>query len=329
LNQPYDRGVLTIAGGKKLYIDMACNLAMSFLLWNRDSGIRFFLVTDHPEYVPEKLKTEITIVEKTPEELNKGFSSKLQIGDFLQTRQTLFIDADCLVYGDLNGVFSLFEGRSLSVIGYNRTEGIDTGFCRDIKSVMAKTGIDYYTMLCGSVYYVEKGEIADKAFDYANGLLPSYDDIGLIRLRNRENEEPLIAIAMAKFQQQPLADTGLVKADRMYYDHLQSNILSGYARLWSDKEPPVPVYSTLMESKPLIVHFNASYSETFEYKSEVVRVRKVYLGGWSKAAVNAYASLTQVWPGKLAKGTKNLLRPLYNLLFGYRKIKPSERIVTE
>jgi hypothetical protein len=320
---------LVIAGGKKLYIDMACNLAMSFMLWNRDSGIQFFLVTDRPDYIPDQLKKEISVIEKTPAELNKGFSSKLQIGDFLQTKQTLFIDADCLVYGELNSVFDLFKGRSLSVIGYNRTEGIDTGFCKDIRSVMQKTRIDYYTMLCGSIYYVEKNDTSRQAFNYANELLASYDEIGLIRLRNRENEEPLIAIAMAKYRQQPVNDPGFVKGDRMYYDHLKSNILNGYARLWSDKEPPVPVYSTLMESEPLIVHYNASYNETFEYKSEVARIRKVYLEEWPKALANSYANLIYTFPGKIIKSSKNLLRPLYNTLFGFRKIKPSERIITE
>jgi len=306
---------------------MACNLAMSFLLWNHDSAIQFFLVTDRPDYIPHQLKKEINVIEKTPAELNKGFSSKLQISDFLQTKQTLFIDADCLIYGDLNRVFDLFEGRSLSVIGYNRTDGIDTGFCKNIQSVMTRTGIDYFPMLCGSIYYIEKNDTSYQAFKYANQLLSSYDDIGLIRLRDRENEEPLIAIAMAKYHQQPINDPGFVKGDRMYYDHLKSNILNGSARLWSDKEPPVPIYSTLMDAEPLIVHYNASYSESFEYKSEVARIRKVYLKKWSKILAGAYANIVHMLPGKLIKNTKNLLRPLYNTLFGYRKVQPSERMV--
>jgi len=329
LNSKYERSVLTIAGGNKLYIDMACNLAMSFLYWNKDSGIQFYLVTDRADLVPAKLRADINIIAKTPDELNKGFSSKLQIGEFIQTKQTLFIDADCLVYGNLNEVFELFEGHSTSVIGFNLTEGIDTGFCRDIKSVLAKTGTSYFPMFCGSIYYIEEGETAHNIFRYANSLLSSYDDLGLIRLRNRENEEPLISLSMAKFKQQPVNDTGFIKADRMYYDNLSSNILQGRARLWSDKQAPVPIYSTLLESQPKIVHFNASYSEIFEYKSEVSRIRKVYLYHWPKTFANVYAFLGHIMPGKLSKFTKDRLRPLYRLLFGYRKIQPSQRIVND
>jgi len=324
-----DRSVLTIAGGKKIYIDMACNLAMSFLFWNSNSEIKFYLVTDRADYIPTGLKSKINIIEKSTDELNKGFSSKLQIADFLQTQQTLFIDADCLVYGDLSSVFNTFEGHLLSVIGYNRTAGINTGFCNDISQVLAKTDTSYYPMLCGSVYYVENVETARKAFQYANSLLKSYDDLGLIRLRNRENEEPLIALAMAKFGQNPVNDTGFIKADRMYYDHLSSNILLGKAKLWSDVQPPVPEYSTLMESQPLIVHFNASYTETFEYKAEVIRIRKKYLYKWPVSLANLYAKILFVAPGKFALNAKNLLRPLYHRLFGYRKVPLSQRIVND
>ena len=310
-----------------MYIDMACNLAMSFLYWNKDSGIQFYLVTDRADLVPAKLRTAINIIAKTPDELNKGFSSKLQIGEFIQTKQTLFIDADCLVYGNLNKAFELFEGHSASVIGFTLTEGIDTGFCRDIKSVLAKTGATYFPMFCGSVYYFEQGETADNIFRYANSLLSSYDDLGLIRLRNRENEEPLLSLSMAKFKHQPVEDNGFIKADRMYYEHLSSNILRGRARLWSDKQAPVPIYSTLLESHPKIVHFNASYSETFEYNSEVSRIKKVYLYHWPITLANFYSYAAYVMPGKLAKLLKDNLRPLYRMVFGYRKIQPSQRIV--
>ena len=45
------RYVLTIATGKKVFVDMAANLARSFLWWHHTgSDIQFQLVTDQPQF---------------------------------------------------------------------------------------------------------------------------------------------------------------------------------------------------------------------------------------------------------------------------------------
>ncbi len=46
------RYVLTIATGKKTFVDMAANLARSFLWWHPDSDIKFQLVTDQQAFIP-------------------------------------------------------------------------------------------------------------------------------------------------------------------------------------------------------------------------------------------------------------------------------------
>jgi hypothetical protein len=329
MNNTHTKSILTIAIGGKLYIDMACNLAMSFLMWNKNSSISFFLVTDKPEYIPEFVRSQITIIKRTADELGKGFSSKLQLAELVQTDQTLFIDADCLIYGNLSDAFAVFEGESVSAIGYKRYQGIDIGSCANIKDVLEKNGLGYFPLFCGSVYYVQNNDIAQSVFHQAKVLLKSYDALGLVRLRNRENEEPLMAMAMAKFLQNPVNDTGLIKADRMYYDYMESNILRGYAKLWNGIEPSMKEYSTLMISKPLIVHFNAYNNELYEYRSEVIRLRNVFLKNRPFFAANLYAYLTCFMPGWLVKNFKNTLRPIYNSIFGYRKIKASERIVAD
>jgi hypothetical protein len=321
-----EKSVLTIATSKKIYVDMACNLAMSFLLWNDKSSIKFFLVTDSPQFIPQKLKQKINIIQIAEGEAGKGFSSKLSIDRFSQSNQTLFIDADCLVYGNLNPVFDSFKGHQVSVIGDNRYNGKNVGFCKDIEEVMANTGIQYFPLLCGSIYYFLKGEITTRIFNHARSLLGSYSDIGLVELRNKENEEPLMAIAMSKFDQNPIKDTGLIKADRMFYEFLHTNVLSGKAKLWNDKNIPVPEYSTLILSRPLIVHFNASHTESFEYQSEVIRLRNFFLLNWSRNTTNFYVYLTVIIPGKVIIMVKKTFRPLFNVLFGYRKITESKRI---
>jgi hypothetical protein len=321
-----EKAILTIATSKKMYVDMACNLAMSFLLWNDPTEIKFSIITDCPQFIPQKLKEKISIIEISPGELGEGFSAKLHIERFSPARHTLFIDSDCLVYGNLNTVFDLFKGRSLSAIGYKRYEGLDVGFCNDISKVIAYNNIEYFPLLCGSVYYFEHNDKTSRIFDHARSLVKTYHDMGLISLRGKENEEPLMAISMAKFNEEPVNDTGFVKADRMFYEYLETNIIRGKARLWNEKNIPVPEYSILKEANPLIVHFNAAYAESFEYESEVFRIKKVFLQNWNKEIANIYAYLTSTAPGKFKKTTKDILRPVYKSIFGHRKIKTSNRI---
>jgi hypothetical protein len=326
ITNKYTRSVLAIATGKKTYVDMACHLAMSFLLWNSTSEIAFFLVTDCPQFIPQNLKEKIQVIEVDQGSLGQGFSSKLHMDQFTETAFTLFIDADCLVYGNLAPVFDEFKGRQVSAVGYNRSGGKNIGFCNDIEEVIVNTSIKYFPLICGSVYYFEAGNIATNVFDHARSLLKSYYQIGLVGLRGKENEEPLLAISMAKFNQNPISDTGLIKADRMFYEFLDSNVIEGKARLWNNKNIPMPEYSTLKLALPLIVHFNAAFAESFEYESEVIRLKRVFINNQSIKIANAYADLFSVIPGRLIKGAKNLLRPVYNSLFGYRKIKTSKRI---
>jgi hypothetical protein len=320
------KSILTIATTKKTYVEMACNLAMSFLLWNDTADIDFFLVTDCPELIPKKLQQKIKVVNVSAGALGDGFSSKLHMEQFSYTAQTLFIDADCLVYGNLNPAFDAFKDHSVSAIGYNRYEGKDVGFCKDIAQVIINTDVKYFPLICGSVYYIEKGETASKIFAHAISLLKSYNEIGFVKLRNKENEEPLIAVSMAKFNQNPVNDTGLIKADRMFYEFLETNVIEGKAKLWNHKNIPIPEYSTLKLALPLIVHFNASYAELFEYESEVIRLKKVFLENRGVKTANLYADLLSVIPGKLSKTTKDIFRPIYNSLFGYRKIRMSKRM---
>jgi len=295
-------------------------------MWNDNATINFILITDQVEYVPWNLRNKVILKEIRQGELGEGFSPKLQMDKFGCPGQNLFIDSDCLVYGNLEPVFDYFKGHDVSVVGYNRTEGKDIGFCKDIATVMTNAGINYFPLLCGSVYYFEKGEPAAEIFAHARSLLKSYEKIGLVPLRGKENEEPLIAISMAKFNQQPVNDTGMIKADRMFYEYLKANVIKGKARLWNSKNIPVPEYSKLMQASPLIVHFNAGYAESFEYESEVIRLKKVLLENHSIVIANLFAFVISIFPGKTSTMLKNVFRPIYRAFFGYQKIQLSKRL---
>ena len=326
------RTIITIAVGKELYVKYASNLALSFLYWNKNNDIEFKLVTDLPHLIDERIKHRINIIAVKPSDIEIGFSSKLSLINFLNKGANLFIDADCLIYGDVSEVFNQFKHYQISAVGHTITSGLNTAFVKNMTTTLNELKLEYFPIICGSVYYFnnEDAKVTSQFFSYAQQLKLKYEDLGLIKLRNTENEEPLFALSMSKFQFKPLKDTGRLKADRMFYEHNMKNILTGKAYLSNIDDLPIPLYCKLKEAFPLIIHYNARFTDFYEYKSDVKRLELVILKKYSIKKAEFYVTLFIEWPSilkiKILNLTKETFRPIYRKIFGIRKVKKSIRV---
>lgn len=318
-----ERAVLTLATGKPVYIEMAVNLARSFQWWHRHSAIQFVLATDRKDLLPADLQG-IQVVELEPGQLGNGFSPKLHLDQLTPARQTLFLDADCLCYGPLEPVFDRFAGHAVSVIGELLTEG---EFFGEVAALRQQFQIAALPRFVGGLYYLEAGDTSRQVYETARALEPRYDEIGLVRLRNHANEEPLIAIAMALHGQSPLPDDGSLKAERMSYAHtMQSELLRGLAHLWNPGFPhPFPTWVQLTEARPRVVHFNGDYIRQEPYLSEALRLQKVRAEGWPVWAASAYGFAACALPKRTVYHAKDLLRPAFRAVFGTRRVAAGVR----
>ncbi len=172
------RNVITIATGKYLYLEFAFNLARSFLWWNKDTGINFYLITDLDIALPFDLKDKIKIKLIKPDEVGSGFSSKLYLDKLAPQGQTLFIDSDCLVFSNLLYLFERFKGHAVSVVG---TFIKDDEWFGDIGKIRSSFNLPHLPKFNGGIYYLEKGEKANAVYDTARELEKSYDEIGFVR----------------------------------------------------------------------------------------------------------------------------------------------------
>lgn len=320
------RTVITIATGKKLYLDLAANLARSFLWWHPDNEIKFRLITDNEAGLPDDLKNRVEIVAIKPGELGDGFSSKLYLDRLADEGQTLFIDSDCLIFGNLSTVFSRFKGMPVSVVGGYISNGEWFG---DIGAICKKFGVPHLLKFNGGLYYLEKGEIATRVYDRAQALEPQYDEIGFVRLRNRPNDELIMALAMQQEGLKPLPDDGTIMSDpQACPGKYELDVINGRSLLIN---PPAPHplhrnWYPFEKVSPLIVHFLGYYTQHYPYR------REVYL--LQKALNNKLGPISQMkskimieYPARLKTFIKNTFRGTYHQLFGVRKIKRSERII--
>jgi hypothetical protein len=307
------KNIITIAVGKKLYIDMAISLAYSFLLWHKNNEIDFYICTDQPALIPASLLEKINIIKLKENELGTGFSSKLHLDKLAPEGQTLI------------SVFEKFKGHTVSVIGNYISDGEWFG---DIKNVCQKYQVPHIPKFNGGVYYLENEEKAKSVYQLARSLEAQYDEIGFTRLRNKPNDEVIMALAMQLSNCTPIAEDGSIMGEFVNFQAgFKSNVFKGEAILFNT--PFHPKYQPnwkLQEGKPLIVHFLGNHTVFFPYilyKKQLdlfFEQKPMYL-----IKLNTFITITFPWFAKVF--FKNSFRPLYRLFFGFRKRKQSDRVI--
>lgn len=317
------RAVLTLALSKPVYVDMAANLARSFLRWNAAAGIRFALCTDQPDLVPADLRERIDVIPVAPGAYGRGFSPKLHLDRLAPAARTLFLDADCLCVGSVEPLFERMGGRPVATIGYPLEEG---EFFGDVAAIRERFGIPAMPWFVGGAYYLERGAESAAIYAAARELEREYDEIGLVRLRGVPNEEPLMAIAMALHGWMPIPDDGSLKAEPMTFpDDVCIDVLGGHARLVAVGGGRHPAMRHLSVAEPRVVHFHGEWVHSAIYRREAVRLRRVVAHHWPPWAAGAVTAATVTLPDAIASRGRDALRPLYRRVFGYRRVPPSIR----
>ena len=322
---PPTRAVLTLATGKPIYTQLAVNLARSFLYWHQGRGPRFTIATDRSADIPGDVADNVDVISLAPGQYGDGFSPKLHLDRLAPAAQTMFIDADSLCAGNIEHCFDRFTGQPVATIAGRIARGEWFG---DVASVCSRFGIESLPKFNGGVYYIERGPRATAVYETARSLEPHYDEIGLVRLRGKPNEELLMAIAMAIHGLSGIPEDGKIMAEPLNFAcGMKLDVLRGEARLLN--VPGHPRYQAnwpLTEARPRIVHFLGCHTDGLPYTAEAVRLEKVMAKRWPRWAADAFAYTTRTVPQQMASEAKRLLRPAYHALFGYRPVSVSNRV---
>ena len=319
------RAVITIATGKRVYFDMAIALARSYLLWNKNADIEFFIVTDRLDELPKDL-AKISIMRFKPGELGVGFSMKLKLDQIAPAEQTLFIDADCLCFGPLESVFDRFNGHAVSVIGGSISSGQWFG---DIAKICTLFSVSEIPKFNGGIYYLEPGAKATSVYEKARDLEHKYDELGLVRLRGSANDELLMSIAMAVEGCTGIEDDGTIHGDVGSCPKLVSlDVLSGQACLYNP-DPPDPLYRDWYPARkirPLVVHCLGDFTVKWPYRAEE-KLLQLVMGRQIPSLISRlWVNVTFRYPSMCKEYLREKLRPIYHAFFGVRAVKKTGRI---
>ena len=194
------KGFITVATGNEIYYKMAVNLLRSYKYCS-SSPLPFAIIADeHNEFTKEFDDVRIF------EEAKSNYLDKLEMYDYLPYDINIFIDADCLVYRDINRLFDIFESADdFSCFGRVLPLDSHTGWFEydNLKDDM-KPQVDYVVGLHGGIYYMGKTELCKKVFDDAKEFAKNYYSYGFKGKFTNPGDEPLIALSMAVNKCKPI-----------------------------------------------------------------------------------------------------------------------------
>lgn len=186
------RGFVTIATGGEHYYRLAQSLLRSYRR-NGGGSVPFAVIAEEENrYTAEFDKV---VLMRAPAH---SYMDKLRLFECLPWEETIFIDADCLVYGRIDDWWAMFEnGSDVSCFGYAYDDlTTERGWFRWEGMGEFKEQISFVPSFSGGIYYVRKTATAGRVFELAQYAAAHYAEFPFAIFHNPA-DEPVLAFGMA------------------------------------------------------------------------------------------------------------------------------------
>lgn len=249
------RGFITIATGNEAYYQLAWNLLRSYRHFC-DDPLPFAILCEQKNVLTEDFD-DVLLFKDTA---SRSYLDKLCLDSYLPYDETIFIDADCLAFANLNVLFDYFqEADDFSCFGRVLPLGDKTGWFEYDNLGELKDRVSYVVGLHGGIYYMRRGEICARIFRDAKAFIPEYARFRFKGKFSNPGDEPLIALSMAVNHCRPI----LFRSEAIccYWEHvghMTIDITQGLARVNSQQ-----IVNTSL------IHWGTRYTRELEYKKQV------------------------------------------------------------
>lgn len=199
---PHTKGFVTIATGNRWYYTIALHLLRSYRLFAKEP-LPFAILAEEENEITSQFDKVILL--DLP---SRSYIDKLRLAEDLPFDETIFIDADCLAYGDLNELFDIFQDASdVSCLGITeplteKTNGwfsllsFPTAGEGVLTREMAQAQLPYAVGLHGGMIYMRRSDLTKKVFGDARQLARDYSAYRF-RTFDKPADEPVLALSMA------------------------------------------------------------------------------------------------------------------------------------
>ena len=185
-------GFFTVATGDEHYYRIAANLLRSYRHFTKNP-LPFAILADREnEYTRE---FDRTILLENP---TNSYLDKLKLYAYLPYDISIFIDADCLAYGDLNEIFDHFrEGDDFCCYGRVLPLEDKTGWFNYEDLGELQSRVSYCVGLHGGIYYIRRSPVAQAVFETAAQVASNYEAYNFKGRFSTPGDEPILALSMA------------------------------------------------------------------------------------------------------------------------------------
>ncbi len=167
------RGFVTIATGKKHYYKIAANLLTSYRYYSKNPMPFAIIAEEENEYTA--LFDDVIINEET----TRSWLDKFDMLKLCPYEETIFIDADCLVFADLNRLWEIFDGATdFSASGRDYAADDCHNAWYNVED-MGEYGKDlpYKCRVHAGMIFMRKGAALDKVYQDCKELYKNYDKL--------------------------------------------------------------------------------------------------------------------------------------------------------
>lgn len=185
-------GFFTVATGDEHYYAIAANLLKSYRHFTKNP-LPFAILADRENEYTRQFDCCILLDSPTG-----SYLDKLALFDHLPFDTGVFIDADCLAYGDLNEIFGHFRDAD-DFCCYGRVLPLEdkTGWFNFEDLGDLKPKVHYCVGLHGGIYYIRRTEKARAVFETAKTIAREYENYNFKGRFSTPGDEPILALSMA------------------------------------------------------------------------------------------------------------------------------------
>lgn len=255
-------GFITIATGDEQYYKLAVNLLHSYRHFS-ENPLPFAILADCENAYTAEFD-DVRIFQQT----HRNYLDKLQMFSYLPFDVNIFIDADCLAYGDLNGLFEVFQNADdFSCFGRVLPLLDKTGWFEYENLGELKSQVSYIVGLHGGIYYMRRTELCRHVMETAQKLVPRYSEYRFKGNFSTPGDEPLIALSMALRGCHPIPHdfTRIL----CYWEHqgqIKLDMTKGFA------------FATDADIRTTLLHWGTRFTRTPLYRKQIADLHALACG---------------------------------------------------
>lgn len=301
-------GFLTVAFGIEKYIRMGKALARSMRRYSLKSPLAVVTDSDDPE-----LRELFDIIIPLNPDFGKGVAQKLHLDLYSPFAKTLFIDSDCLLYGNPEELWDIYrDADGFGVIGYQYIDATGTHYSvGDISQFLARYGVERLPNFNGGIYYFDSSPTAVGVFEKSRQIYAERENSGLLSFKTSPvNDEPVIGLAMEMCGIPILPwDNALAMSTALgsLAGELRIDVLRGVSRFMKNG----------IDIEPLVIHYNVECQDYFIYRRELYRL-ELGEGRVAELRANIFA-FTETFPAKMRFIVRQQMRFFKRQVSGFIK----------